>query len=75
MRTVLRFKDLKDKGVCGSRMSLHRLRKEDSTFPKPIEICGGIGWFEDEIEAWLEKKPRVDRRAPRAGELQAGEVV
>ena len=58
MTRVLRFHDLKAKGVCGSRMTLHRLRKDDPTFPKPIEIGGGIGFFEHEIDAYLEARPR-----------------
>jgi predicted DNA-binding transcriptional regulator AlpA len=56
-RRVLRFKDLKERGIVGSRMSLHRAR-QNPDFPMPILIGGGIGWFEDEIDQWLENRPR-----------------
>lgn len=34
----------------------------DPTFPKAIDLGGDgtvIGWFEDEVDAWLESRPRV----------------
>jgi predicted DNA-binding transcriptional regulator AlpA len=60
MRSILRFNDLVERGICRSRMTLHRMRK-DPEFPVAVEIAGGIGFFEDEINAWLESRPR---RAP-----------
>ncbi len=57
MRKVLRYNDLVERGVCGSRMTLHRMRKERG-FPLAVEIGGGIGWFEDELNEWLESRPR-----------------
>jgi predicted DNA-binding transcriptional regulator AlpA len=59
MRRVLKFPGLVERGVCGSRMSLHRLR-QDPNFPKPIAIGGGIGWFEDEIDEWLGNRKRIE---------------
>jgi predicted DNA-binding transcriptional regulator AlpA len=61
MRKILRYNDLVERGICGSRMTLHRMRKEPE-FPVAVEIAGGIGFFEDEINAWLEARPR---RAPK----------
>jgi predicted DNA-binding transcriptional regulator AlpA len=59
---ILRYPDLKARGVCGSRSSLHRLREDDETFPLGVSIAGGIGWIESEIDAWLAARPRIDRR-------------
>ncbi len=59
MRTILRYRDLKAKGVAGSRQTLHRLRKDDPTFPVAVLIGAGIGWHEHEIDAWLAARPRV----------------
>ena len=61
MRKILRYNDLVERGVCNSRMTLHRRRKEPG-FPVAVEIGGGIGFFEDEINEWLEARPR---RAPK----------
>jgi predicted DNA-binding transcriptional regulator AlpA len=59
---ILRYADLKDRGVCGSRTSLFRLREDDPTFPAPVAIGGGIGWIESEIDAWLAARPRIAKR-------------
>jgi predicted DNA-binding transcriptional regulator AlpA len=59
---ILRFDGLKRKGVCGSRATLFRIRRDDPTFPLPIEIGGGVGWVESEIDAWLAARPRIVRR-------------
>jgi hypothetical protein len=42
MRKILRYNDLVERGICGSRMTLHRMRK-DPDFPVAVEIAGGIG--------------------------------
>ena len=35
-------------------------------FPSPVEIGPNrIGWFEDEVEAWLESRPRRTYGAPQ----------
>jgi predicted DNA-binding transcriptional regulator AlpA len=66
---ILRYPGLKSKGICGSRTGLHRLREDDPTFPQPVAIAGGIGWIEDEIDAWIAARPRVIKR------VQASTVV
>jgi prophage regulatory protein len=60
---ISRFKDLQDKRVCGSRASLFRLRRNDPTFPAPVQIGGGVGWIESEIDAWLAARPRIAKRS------------
>jgi len=59
---ILRFRDLVERRVCGSRSSLFRLRRDDPTFPLPVLIGGGIGWIGAEIDAWLAVRPRIARR-------------
>ena len=59
MRRVLKFPDLRSKGI-KSRMTLHRLR-QDETFPRPIKLGGSIAWFEDELDAYLSACPRVEK--------------
>jgi predicted DNA-binding transcriptional regulator AlpA len=61
MTVILRFRDLKARGVCGSRASLHRLRK-NADFPQAVSIGGGVGWTENEIDAWLASRPRILKR-------------
>jgi hypothetical protein len=64
MRKILRPKDLIGPGrPFGSLMTLWRLRQEPD-FPMPIEIGGGIGFFEDELNSYLESRPRRRRVAP-----------
>jgi predicted DNA-binding transcriptional regulator AlpA len=59
---ILRFRDLQSKGVCGSRAGLFRLRRDDPTFPQPVQIGGGVGWIEEEINAWIGARPRIIKR-------------
>jgi predicted DNA-binding transcriptional regulator AlpA len=59
---IARFEDLVEKGVCGSRASLYRLRRDDPNFPIPVKIGAGIGWLEAEVDAWLAALPRLARR-------------
>jgi predicted DNA-binding transcriptional regulator AlpA len=56
---ILRYNDLRGRGVVGSRMTLWRWRKDDPNFPRPVQIGGGIGWYESEIDEWLRRRPRV----------------
>jgi predicted DNA-binding transcriptional regulator AlpA len=59
---ILRFDDLVEKGACGSRASLFRTRRDDPTFPAPVSIGGGLGWYEHELDAWLAARPRIQKR-------------
>jgi hypothetical protein len=55
------FKDLRDRGIVGSRSDLHRKRK-NPTFPTPVLDEGRLKWLEDEINAWASSLPRVKAR-------------
>jgi len=59
---ILKYADLRAKGVCGSRASLHRLRDTDPTFPQGVAIGGGIGWLEAEVDGWIAARPRIEKR-------------
>jgi prophage regulatory protein len=46
-------------------------RVRSGTFPAPVQLGpNSIGWFENEIEAWLAERPRVSY-APQAAGPQA----
>ena len=51
-----------------SRSTIY-LRIANNEFPKPISLGGrSVGWLEEDINQWLEKKIEESRRAD--GELQ-----
>lgn len=46
-------------GIC--RHSVRRYMHSDPTFPAPIRLSAGcVRWHSEEVEAWLEARPRVD---------------
>jgi predicted DNA-binding transcriptional regulator AlpA len=61
---LLRYEDLgPEKGIWYSRTHIRRISDPKSKwyqgFPQPIERSPGrIGWWEHEIDAWLETRPR-----------------
>jgi predicted DNA-binding transcriptional regulator AlpA len=63
---ILKFRDLKDRQIVGSRMTLHRWLKSGA-FPAPIELGpNSRGWLESEVLAWLESRRRVSPSDGRA---------
>lgn len=58
-----------------SRIQIWRkARDADDDFPAPVRLSastskGAIGWYEDEVNAWLESRPRVSY-APEANDGQ-----
>jgi prophage regulatory protein len=58
-RRVVRFPAVRNR-VGISRTTIWRL-EAGGLFPKRVQIGpAAIGWFEDEIEAWLAARPRID---------------
>lgn len=54
MQKLLRFSDLKAKGVVNNRPTLSRWIK-DRSFPPGIKLGENTRvWFEEEVEAWIE---------------------
>lgn len=50
---LLRFHDLKARGIVRNRMSLSRWQKNNG-FPRPIQLGpNSVAWSEDEVNAWL----------------------
>jgi predicted DNA-binding transcriptional regulator AlpA len=62
MPKLLRFKDLKERGIVDNRVTLSR-RIKDHGFP-PGFLLGpnSRAWTEDVVEAWLKARP-VEREA------------
>jgi predicted DNA-binding transcriptional regulator AlpA len=55
-RNLLSREDLQARGIRFSRVHLHRLERA-SLFPQHVKIGAGnfIAWFEDEIDAYLDR--------------------
>lgn len=62
---VLRYEDLKERGLGFSRPHLWRLMKAGQ-FPRPIKVAGGAanGWIEEEVDQHIR-----DRMAERDAAL------
>jgi prophage regulatory protein len=57
-RNILREPQVKDRTKLSRVQRWRRVRQ--GSFPTPIQLGpNSIGWFEDEIEAWLSARPRV----------------
>jgi len=56
-RNILPVK-LAEKKVGVTRLTMWRMEKKGE-FPKRVQLTGKkIGWFEDELDEWLENRPR-----------------
>ena len=71
-RKILRFKRLKER-VPYSRTQIWRKSCDpDDDFPAPVQLgANAVGWYEDEIDAWLETRPRVSWAAETSPEPEA----
>jgi hypothetical protein len=59
-RVVLRFADLKTRGVVSSWMKLQSLIEREG-FPAGFYLgANSRGWFEHEINDWLDTRPAAD---------------
>lgn len=58
-RRFVRYADLEPRfGITYSRVHIGRLER-DRVFPQRVQTGGNaIGWFEDEIRAWMESRER-----------------
>ena len=56
-RRIIRIAGVKHKTGL-STSSVWRRTQDDPTFPRPRRLGpSAIGWFEDEVDAWLEARP------------------
>jgi prophage regulatory protein len=68
-RNILRDPEVRKRTKLSRVQRWRRVRK--GTFPAPVQLGpNSIGWYEDEIEAWLAERPRVSY-APQAAEPAA----
>jgi hypothetical protein len=64
LRKMVRYPELKDAGVVNNRVTLQNIIKNDG-FPPPVKIGGwACAWFQDEVEAYLERKRLANRGRP-----------
>lgn len=63
-KRIMRKPELKDKTGL-SNGTLHNKQNPqspyyDPDFPQPVRLgANAVGWYEDEIDAWLASRPRV----------------
>lgn len=51
-------------------------KMQTGEFPAAIELgSNGVGWFEDEIDAWLASRPRRNYRAPQRSAPQGKDMI
>ena len=59
-RRILRPKEVRERTGYGRTMLWIKSRNPDDTFPSPVQLgVNSIGYFENEIDEWLETRPRV----------------
>ena len=55
---MLRFRDLKARGIVGNRVTLARWIREQH-FPGPLQLgANSIAWDERDVESWLASRRR-----------------
>ncbi len=53
---ILRFSDLKSRGIVQNRVTLARWIAHQN-FPRGVKLSErSVGWIEGEVEAWLKKR-------------------
>ena len=69
-RRILRPKEVRGRTGYGRTMLWLKSRDPDDAFPSPVQLgVNSIGFYEDEIDLWLETRPRVPCRD---GSVKAG---
>ncbi len=66
-RKLLRSRAVQAKTGYDSRVTLWRKSRDpDDDFPRAVQLTpkGPLAWYEDEIDAWLASRPRVDFATP-----------
>ena len=61
-RTILRKKIVRQRSGYSDVQIWRKSRDPDDDFPAPVQLSpgGAVGWYEDEIDTWLESRPRVN---------------
>jgi prophage regulatory protein len=59
IRKILRLPAVKEASGYGSTSQIYALMAKGE-FPRPVKIGEqAVGWYEDEIEAWQQQRPRA----------------
>lgn len=57
------IKLIKQSGLAGrlavGRTTLWSLRNSEADFPKPVKVGKSIAWRSDEVDEWIESRPRA----------------
>ena len=62
-RKIQRDKKVQERTGLGRVQRWRRIKA--GTFPAPVQLGpNSIGWYEDEIDAWLAERPRVNYAPP-----------
>lgn len=59
LQRVLKGKSLYSYLGC-SNATFHRHFRNDPEFPKPVRLGASFGYLRDEVDTYLESRPRVD---------------
>jgi predicted DNA-binding transcriptional regulator AlpA len=62
MARLIRYLDLKARGIVSNRMTLRRWIAEEG-FPAGVQLGpNSVAWPEDEINAWVKSRSRASKR-------------
>lgn len=71
-RKILRAKRVNERTGYSRTQTWRKSRDPNDDFPAPVQLGPNtIGWYEDEIDAWLESRPRVSWAADATPEPEA----
>lgn len=71
-RHIIREREVRERTKLSRSQRWRRVRNQ--TFPTPVQLGpNSMGWYEDEIEAWLAARPRVHYARPDASATDAAE--
>ena len=73
---LIRYPDLVEKGVVKSRMTLHRLIRDEGFPPGVLVSPNSRAWIEEEVDAWVMSRPSAKKeQPPTLRKSAAGRVV
>ena len=75
-RKILRAKRVMERSGYSRVQVWRKSRDPDDDFPAPVQLSpnGAIGWFDDEIDVWLESRPRVHWAAENDDEVDEAQA-
>ncbi len=71
-RKIIRSKQVQERSGYSRVQIWRKSRDPDDDFPAPVQLGpNAIGWYENEIDTWLESRPRVSWAADATPEPEA----